>query len=301
MSLKLVVLSVFCAILVMPAIGYGQHDTPFHDGDVAPDFSVTNLDNETVKLSDWRGSIVMMDLWATWCSPCIGAVGVMESEIWQVYKDRGVVVWGVDISPERDDIDKLKQFREDHGLTYPMALDVDHETRPYASGYVPTLYIIDREGIIRFGEVGFGKDAVIAKIEELLNEKPPELTFELKLQKLGTPDSPTDPSVYAPGDAMMLKADVINPDLPLPVVAHVALEMFGQFYFWPEYGTLMTGIPFTLPEQMVLLDYQLERVTFNASFPQGSFTWYGVLANPISGEFITEVSMAPWTLAAQMP
>jgi len=298
MTSKLLMWLAVCAVMVVPALGLAQHPTPFNDGDVAPDFTVQMLNDEgeggdMVSLSDYAGKIVVMDLFATWCGPCHASAEGMEANVWQVYKDRGVVVWGID-TDSRESFAKLQGFKDQHSLTYHLALDVNSETRPYSSGYIPTLYIVDREGIVRYARVGAVEHEIIAKIEELLAQEPTDPTFELRLNKM-------DLTPYTTGDIMNLYADVTNPGDALAVNIFIAVELFGEFYFWPTYGELMAPTPFTLPDQMVMLGYVLESVVFNDTFPHGTFTWYGVLANPIDGEWITEPSVVSWTFGAELP
>ena len=89
-------------------------------GDVAPDFS-TKLDNgNSFKLSDYKGKVVMLQFTASWCGVCRKEMPFIESELWQVYKDKGLVIVGVD----RDEpAKKMKELKDATGITYPLAFD----------------------------------------------------------------------------------------------------------------------------------------------------------------------------------
>ena len=65
MTSKLALFAALSILCIVPAMGLAQ-DTPFHDGDIAPDFTVQALDEEWVSLSDWGDSIVILDMWGTW-------------------------------------------------------------------------------------------------------------------------------------------------------------------------------------------------------------------------------------------
>lgn len=295
MSARLSILMALWLAVALPGFVLGEVGV----GEEAPDFTVQNLGEdgeggEMASLSDHAGKIVIIDFWMYNCGPCHRAVPYLESDIWQVYKDRGVVVWGVDVDPTRDDFSVIQGFKEQHGLTYQLSLDLQRAAwAKYSSGCVPTMYIIDRDGIVRFYEVGFDKDAVIAKIEELLALDPQGPTFELRLNKM-------EATPYHAGDTLTLTADVTNPGQPLPVVIYVAIEMNKQFFFWPSYSTFMEGVPFTLPDGMVLLGYPLESVTFDDTFPPGTYTWYGVIADTF-GQWITTPSVVTWTFGGELP
>jgi len=293
MRARLVTLSVVCAFLIAPVLGYAA----LHEGDEAPDFTVESLDHEMVSLSDWAGNIMVLDLFACWCGPCHGAAPLMEKNIWQVYKDRNVVVWGIDVSPSRDTFEDLANFKEQHNLTYPLAMDVDSDCwKTYSSGYVPTTYVIDFDGIIRLVEVGYHERSIIDTIEEILSEQPKNPTISIRLDKMSM-------EPYYPGDTMELYASVTNPGDEMPVIVYIALWVptFGEAYFWPSYTTMMEGVQFTLPKGLVLMDYLVESIMFNDTFPQGSYTWYAVLANPLNGEWLCEPSSATWTFGAAQP
>ena len=298
MTSKLAMLLAVCALLVVPALGLAQHPTPFNDGDVAPDFTVQMLNDEggggdMASLSDFSGKIVVLDLFTTWCGPCNNSAPGMEANVWQVYKDRGVVVWGIGTDRSESFAD-IQSFKQRHNLTYRLAFDVNGETQPYASGYIPTLYIVDREGVIRYAKVGAYEGEIIAKIEELLSQEPVGPTFELRLNKM-------DLTPYLPGDIMTLYADVTNPGHPVAADIFIAVELFGEYYFWPTYDKIMTPFGFILPDGMAVTGYVLESVPFNDTFPHGTFKWLGVLANPINGEWITDLSVVTWTFGPETP
>ncbi|MBN2209021.1 MAG: TlpA family protein disulfide reductase [Candidatus Coatesbacteria bacterium] len=283
-------------VVVMPVFAFGAPAV----GDEALNFTVQSLGEngqggDRVSLSDHAGQIVVIDFWMYNCGPCHAAVPVLESDVWQVYKDRGVLVWGIDVDPTRDTFETIQAFKDMYGLTYPLALDVNGGAwSKYSSGYVPTMYIIDADGIVQFQEVGFHEDEVIAKIEELLSQEPAGPTFALRLNKM-------DMTPYAPGDIMTLYADVSNPGEPMAVDIYIAVELFGQYYFWPTYEPIMTPFSFVLPVHMAVTGYVLESVMFDNTFPQGTFKWLGVLANPVNGQWETDLSVVTWTFGLETP
>ena len=89
-------------------------------GDMAPDFEMTLTDGSSVKLSDLRGSVVMLQFTASWCGVCRKEMPHIEKEIWQAYKDKGLKVFGVDRDePKKKALEMVKAT----GITYPMGLD----------------------------------------------------------------------------------------------------------------------------------------------------------------------------------
>ncbi|MFT3740602.1 MAG: redoxin domain-containing protein [Breznakibacter sp.] len=140
-------------------------------GDTAPDF-VTTLDNgKTFKLSDYRGQTVMLQFTASWCSVCRKEMPHIEQQIWQAYKDKGLVVVGID----RDEpLETLKTFAQQTGITYPLALDPNADIFGlYADkkAGVTRNVLIDKDGKIVFLTRLFNPgefDALVAKIGELM-------------------------------------------------------------------------------------------------------------------------------------
>ena len=114
-------------------------------GEAAPDFEVETFDGETLRLSDLRGKVVVLNFWASWCPPCRWEMPFFET-MWQEYGERGVVFVGIAMS---DTLENVKAFAEEAGVTYPVALDTTTEiARDYEILSLPTTYFIGKDGNI---------------------------------------------------------------------------------------------------------------------------------------------------------
>jgi peroxiredoxin len=127
-------------------------------GQLAPDFELTLFDGETMRLSDLRGKIVVLNFWASWCPPCRWEMPDFE-EMWQEYGDRDVVFVGVAIS---DFEESAFAFAQETGVTYPVGLDYTGDiARAYRPTSMPTTFFIDREGIVSRKLVSVANKAVL--------------------------------------------------------------------------------------------------------------------------------------------
>lgn len=89
-------------------------------GDQAPDFNMIYTTGENIRLSDLRGSTVILQFTASWCSVCRLEMPHLEKDVWQAYKDKNVILIGID----RDEpLEKVIEFKKDMKTTYPIALD----------------------------------------------------------------------------------------------------------------------------------------------------------------------------------
>ena len=121
------------------------------ESQVAPNFSLPNLSGKIVSLSDFRGSIVLVDFWATWCIPCRKTLPEL-SALDKKYRGHGAVVLGLSVdNPDSFDNQYLINFIEKVGVTYPV-LRAD---QPVIDTYlgkeqpaIPTLFILDKTGRI---------------------------------------------------------------------------------------------------------------------------------------------------------
>lgn len=117
---------------------------PLKEGDTAPDFTAQLVDGSTVTLSDLKGKPVLINFWATWCGPCVMEMPAFE----RLMEDYGDEISLVAVNCG-DDAETVKDFVEENGFTFPIALDEDFEiTMTYPSNGIPYTVIVDSEGVI---------------------------------------------------------------------------------------------------------------------------------------------------------
>jgi len=121
-------------------------------GKMAPDFELPTLGGNSVKLSDHRGKVVFLNIWATWCPPCRDEMPSMEA-LYQRLKGRQFEMLAVSIDQKREEI--VSPFVSKYGLTFPVLLDPDRKTYElYGLTGIPETFIIDKKGVIVFKVVG---------------------------------------------------------------------------------------------------------------------------------------------------
>jgi peroxiredoxin len=128
----------------------GGEEMDLWQGVPAPDFSVTTLDGQTLKLSELKGKRVVVDFWATWCPPCVKEIPHFIQLRAETPADEVVIVG---ISSE--DAETLRPFLKQKGINYPIAA-TDDLPAPYKDvASIPTTFFIDRNGIIQHIAVGY--------------------------------------------------------------------------------------------------------------------------------------------------
>ncbi len=141
------------------------------DRNPAPEFALKDADGKVLRLSDYRGKVVLLDFWATWCGPCkIEIPWFMDFE--RRYKDRGFAVVGV--SMDEEGWPAVKPFIQELAINYRIVLGDDATSRNYGGvDALPTTFIIDREGKIAAVHIGVvSKRDIQDGIEKLLG--PPQ-------------------------------------------------------------------------------------------------------------------------------
>ena len=118
--------------------------------DEAPDFELTSLTGDTVKLSDYRGKTVMLNFWASWCPPCRVEMPHMETYYHEYKEEENIEILAVNMTTlERGSKEKVAEFVDKHHLTFPILMDEEGDIMDlYKVMVYPTTYIVNPEGII---------------------------------------------------------------------------------------------------------------------------------------------------------
>ena len=142
----------------------GQGGTP---GSKAPGFVLEDLEGAEVSLAKYKGNVIILDFWATWCPPCRMEIPHFQ-ELYEEYAGQGLVIIGIAL--DRGGASVVKPFVDSNGVTYPVAIG----SREIADAYggirgIPTTFIIDRQGNIVDKAVGYRDKAFFEEaIKDLL-------------------------------------------------------------------------------------------------------------------------------------
>ncbi|MDI6848669.1 MAG: redoxin domain-containing protein [Candidatus Saccharicenans sp.] len=126
----------------------------------APAFELKDIEGKAVKLSDYRGKVVILDFWATWCGPCLGSFPGLKKLVEEYQKDKSVAF--VFVNTWQDEANKeqvVKEFLEKNQYPFYVLMDTeDKVVADYGVSGIPTKFVIDPSGQIRFKSIGFEGD-----------------------------------------------------------------------------------------------------------------------------------------------
>jgi peroxiredoxin len=141
-------------------------------GDIAPDFTYNVNDSTKAKLSDYKGKVVMLTFFATWCPPCKRELPFIQHQIWDIYKDNpnfSLLIFGR--GNKRTEIEK---FKASTNLTLPLFPDANQNIYYlYAYEIIPRTYIIDKTGKVVYKAEGFNEiefQKMLEILEKLLSQ-----------------------------------------------------------------------------------------------------------------------------------
>jgi peroxiredoxin len=123
-----------------------------HEGDRAPEFRLQALDGRAVSLADFRGKVVMVHFWATWCPPCVEEIPTLE----QLYRSlRSTDFEILAVSVDEGGAGAVAEFMQRNGLSLPALLDPRRSVAGlYGTFKFPETYIINRQGVVTYKAIG---------------------------------------------------------------------------------------------------------------------------------------------------
>ncbi len=140
------------------------------EGQPAPDFALPSALGENLRLSEYRGDVVMINFWATWCGPCRQEMPLLD-ELYTRYQRVGFSLLGVNID---DDSTRAVAMIRDLGVNFPVLFDADKEvSKLYAVEAMPVTVLVDREGTVRYVHNGYKpgyEEKYLDQIRALLRE-----------------------------------------------------------------------------------------------------------------------------------
>lgn len=139
-------------------------------GQPAPDFVLKSASGENIRLSEYRGDVVMLNFWATWCGPCRQEMPLLD-ELYVRYQRVGFNLLGINID---DDSRRAMKMIKDLGVSFPVLFDEAKEvSKLYAVEAMPVTILVDREGTVRHVHHGYQpgyEDQYLTEIRSLLRE-----------------------------------------------------------------------------------------------------------------------------------
>ncbi len=140
------------------------------EGQMAPDFALKSSTGQNLRLSEFRGDVVMINFWATWCGPCRQEMPLLD-ELYSRYERVGFNLLGVNID---DDSRRAMQMIEELGVNFPVLFDAQKVvSKLYEVEAMPVTILVDREGNVRYVHHGYKpgyEDKYLDQVRSLLRE-----------------------------------------------------------------------------------------------------------------------------------
>ncbi len=168
--LALVVVAILATVAIVLVLKWPDTDVfrPMGKGTKAQDFAFKTIEGETVALEDFRGQVVLINLWATWCVPCRDEMPSLE-RLYNHFRGRRFVILAISIDR---DARSVKLFKDEFNLPFPILLDPRGRiTRLYGTNGIPESFLIDGEGVITERVIGarnWADEATVQRIAQLV-------------------------------------------------------------------------------------------------------------------------------------
>jgi thiol-disulfide isomerase/thioredoxin len=119
------------------------------------EFQLETLEGEKINLKTYKGKIILIDFWATWCPPCRAAIPHLIN-LYQKYQNKNFALLGIGL----DEKEALKKMKEELKITYPILIGNNEIAKFYQISAIPTLVLINKKGVITHKEVGFSEEGI---------------------------------------------------------------------------------------------------------------------------------------------
>ena len=137
-------------------------------GQSVPNFSFDLTESKQAKMEDYKGKLVLINLFATWCPPCNMELPEMQKEIWEKHKDNpkfALLVFG-----REENWEKLNKFKAEKGFTFPILPDVNRGVfGKFATKSIPRNILIDEKGTIIYQSIGYMPDE-FKKLQKIIDK-----------------------------------------------------------------------------------------------------------------------------------
>ena len=146
--------------IITMALLAGCTDNSAPSNTMASDFSLQDMSGKTVRLSDYKGKVVLLEFWASWCPPCRASVPSLE-KLHNAYKDKGLVLLAV--SMDEGGWEEVQSFIKESGITYTVLKGTEDVAVKYHVSSIPMMLVLNKEGRISKRYLGMGSDEDLEK------------------------------------------------------------------------------------------------------------------------------------------
>ena len=152
--------TLFIALFAGQALAVGLQDE-------APDFTLKSLDGGNLRLAEYRGQVVLINFWASWCGPCRQEMPLLD-RLHHRYEDTGFAVLGINVE---GDSDSAQEIVDKTKVTFPILIDDGQKVSElYSLEAMPSTVVVDRDGVIRYVHLGYkpGDEAKYVEVVKAL-------------------------------------------------------------------------------------------------------------------------------------
>ncbi|TDQ06481.1 TlpA family protein disulfide reductase [Pedobacter metabolipauper] len=157
-------------LVLLPFVTLAQQDstTLTKIGDQVPEFSFEAEKGKTVQIKDYKGKLILINLFATWCPPCNIELPLVQKQIWE--KHQGNSKFAFFVFGREEGWDKLDPYKAKKGFTFPILPDLKREVfSKFATQSIPRNILIDEDGKIIYQSIGFGEQEFSEMVKQIDN------------------------------------------------------------------------------------------------------------------------------------